>query len=277
MPESYVNDPLVAHLKRELTLLFGSARNFSLLALVALLAGISGPFGTYEALSTPERFLFWALVVIGTAGAGHGTASAVELVLHRWGWSTISRLLAASTLTALPVVCVVVLVLLGFGFRPDGEDLVVLYAQCAAVVGSVTFIGFLAGSPGEQPKKSSTPKLMKRLPLDRRGRLIRLAAQDHYVEVVTTNGRTLVSMRFCDAIAQTSPEPGLQVHRSHWVALHAVSARCRAKNRAGLRLCDDSIIPIGRKFSSVVRQTGLSEAGRRPLVLLWGMRWFRCD
>lgn len=258
MPESYVNDPLAAHLKREFTMLFWSMRNFSLLALVVFLAGISGPFGTYGALSAPERYLFWALVVIGTAVAGHSAGSAVELVLHRRGWSIIPRLLAASTLTALPVIGVVVLVLLGFGFRPDGEDLVVLYAQCTAVVGAVTFLGFLAGSPGARSQNSTTPKLMKRLPLDRRGRLIRLAAQDHYVEVVTTNGRTLVSMRFCDAIAQAAPERGLQVHRSHWVALHAVSARCRAKERVGLRLCDDSFVPIGRKFSSAVRQVDLS-------------------
>lgn len=261
MPESYVNDPLATHLKREFTMLFGSVRNFNLLALVAFLAGVSGPFGTYEVLPALERYLFWVLVVIGTAVAGHGTGSAVELVLHRRGWSTIPRLLAASAVTAAPVCGVVVLVLLGFGFRPDGEDLTVLYAQCAVVVGGVAFIGFLADSPGERSQKSTTPKLLKRIPLDRRGRLIRLAAQDHYVEVVTANGRTLVSMRFRDAIAQASPEPGLQVHRSHWVALHAVSARCRAKDRVGLRLCDDSFVPIGRKFSSAVRRIGFAQAG----------------
>lgn len=257
MPESYVNDPLAMHLKREVAALFGSVQNLALLALVAFLAGLSGPFGTYEALSPLERHLCWALVVIGTAAAGHVTGTAVELVLRRRAWPTFPRLLAASVLTALPVFAVVVLVLVGFGFGPDGNDLVVLYTQCTAVVGGVTFLMFLAAPSADQIELSTTPKLLKRLPHAKRGRLIRLAAQDHYVEVVTTGGSALVSMRFRDAIAEATPEPGAQVHRSHWVALHAVADRCRVNDRIGLRLCDDSSIPIGRKFKSAARQNGL--------------------
>jgi len=91
----------------------------------------------------------------------------------------------------------------------------------------------------------------------RRGRLIRLAAQDHYVEVVTARGRTLVAMRFRDAMAEAAPEPGLQVHRSHWVALNAVAGRCRDGERSGILLSDESVVPIGRTFRSAVRQMGL--------------------
>lgn len=257
MQESYVNDPLGAHVKREVTALFGSVRNVGLLALAALLAGLSGPFGTYEALSPLDRHLYWVLAVIGTATAGHVTGSAVEHMLNRLAWPIISRLLAASALTTLPVFAVMALVLHGFGFQPDGRELLVLFAQCAAVVGGVTFVQNLAARSNVQTAVQATPKLMARLPHARRGRLIRLAAQDHYVEVVTDGGNSLVAMRFRDAMAEAAPEPGLQVHRSHWVALRAVAGRSRAGDRTGIRLSDNSVVPIGRTFRSTARQKGL--------------------
>lgn len=257
MPESYVNTPLAIHLKQEMTAKFGSVRNVSLLALVAFLTGLAGPFGTYETLSAPDRYLYWVLVVIGTAALGHGTGSAVEHVLHRLAWPNIPRLLAASVITALPVFGIIVLVLLSFGLQPDGEELLVLYAQCNAIVGSVTVLQFLATPARSRRESIKTPKLIGRLPHAKRGRLIRLAAQDHYVEVVTENGCTLISMRFRDAMAETTPEHGMQVHRSHWVAQHAIKRRSHKSDRLGLRMSDESFVPIGRKFRATVRQEGL--------------------
>lgn len=257
MPESNVNAPLSSHLKREIAVLFGSKKTLTLLALVAFLAGLSGPFGTYEALSPFQRHLYWVLAVIGTAATGHVAGTAVEHVLRGKAWPTIPRLLAASVLTSLPVFGVMTLVMLGFGFQPDSEDLLVLLAQCLVVVGGVTFLQFFTFAPAIEPKQVSIPMLICRLPHNKRGRLIRLMAQDHYVEVVTDTGRALVSMRFRDAIAETVPEAGVQVHRSHWVALHAVTGRSRKNDRTGLRLCDESVVPVGRKFKNIVRQKGL--------------------
>ena len=259
LPEIFVNDLLARRLKHEVAFLFGSPRNLGALALLAFLAGLAGPFGTYEAYSPLARHLYWVLIVIGTAAAGHVTGTTVEHLLGRRNWPVLPRLLVAAALTAQPVFGVVVVVLLGFGFRPDGEDLLMLYIQCAAVVGSVTALGFFtARARGTRPDVAATPRILTRLPGTKRGRLIRLAAQDHYVEVVTAGGRTLLPMRFRDAIAETAPETGAQVHRSHWVALHAVSGRCRLKDRNGLQLCDGSIVPMGRKFRSLAREQGIS-------------------
>ena len=44
----------------------------------------------------------------------------------------------------------------------------------------------------------------------------------NYVEVWTERGTHLVLMRLSDAIRETAGENGLQIHRSHWVALGAV-------------------------------------------------------
>ncbi len=253
MPACIANDTLADHLKRQLAGWFGSIRGLSLLVAVAILAGMAGPFGTYEALAPVQRHIYWLLIVFGTAFAGHATGTAVEHALAKLGISAVPRLLVAALLAAVPVFGVVVLVLLVFSFRPDAADTLTLFLQSFAVVGGVT----LATSPTARfcrarNERAQTPRLIMRLPVAKRGRLVRLQAQDHYVEVVTTQGQTLVPMRFRDAIAETLPEPGRQIHRSHWVARHAVSGRCRVSGRSGLRLSDGSFIPIGRKFRSEV-------------------------
>ncbi len=258
MQENFVNGPLTGHLKREVVALFGAGRSLAMLALVAVLAGLAGPFGTYEAFGPFTRHLYWALVVAGTAAAGHVTGTAVEYTLGRRGWPAGPRLLAAALVAAVPVCGVVALVLLGFGAKPDGPDLVVLYVQCAAVVGGVAVFTFRRPAPAPVKTDDGPPRLTARLPSGKRGRLIRLAAQDHYVEVVTSAGTTLVPIRFRDAVAETAPEPGLQVHRSHWVALHAVVGRCRLNSRTALRLHDGSVVPVGRKYMSTVRERDIS-------------------
>ncbi|MEM7023914.1 MAG: LytTR family DNA-binding domain-containing protein [Pseudomonadota bacterium] len=257
MQASFANDTLPNHLRREITTLFGSSRHLALLALVALFAGVTGPFGTYEALSPASRYLFWTLVVVGTAAAGQVTGTAVELLIRRLAWPAVPKVLVCAVLSAPPVFGVVVVALLGFGFRPDAQDLVILYLQCTAVVAGIGILAFLLAPQGGKRAETAPPMLMRRLPGARRGRLIRLAAQDHYVEVVTTGGRTLVPMRFRDAIAEAAPEPGAQVHRSHWVALRAVSGRGRVNHRPGLHLSDGSFVPIGRKFRSEAQREGL--------------------
>ncbi len=258
MPVSIANDTLASSLKRGVTSLFGSSRNLGLLVVVALLAGIAGPFGTYEAMSAAPRLLYWLLVVFGTAAAGHLTGTASEHLLDKLVWPAGARLLTASFLTALPVFGIVVLVLAAFGGWPTGSDLVILFAQCTVVVGGITLLTLPRTSTSDRQPACSTPKLLKRLPNAKRGRLLRLQAQDHYVEVVTTRGHALLAMRFRDAIDEAQPEPGMQVHRSHWVALHAVSGRCRINDRNGLRMSDGGAVPVGRKFRSAVRDRGIA-------------------
>ncbi len=257
MPGSFVNDTLADRLTSCAMTLFGSARNLGLLLFVALFAGFAGPFGTYEAFTAPERFLFWAIVVVGTAIAGHVTGTAADYLIARWNWHTIARLSVASGITAFPVSAVVALVLVAFGRWPGSGDLVTLYVQCFGVVGALSFLEHVFERKTEQEPPAPRPKLLERLPQAKRGRLIRLVAQDHYVAVTTTAGDTLLAMRFRDAVAEAASVPGLQVHRSHWVAVSAVSGRCRTNGKAGLRLRDGSIVPIGRKFVPALREWGL--------------------
>ena len=42
--------------------------------------------------------------------------------------------------------------------------------------------------------------------------------EDHYVRVFTDAGESLILLRLSDAMAEVRDVPGLQIHRSHWVA-----------------------------------------------------------
>ena len=93
--------------------------------------------------------------------------------------------------------------------------------------------------------------------MGRRGALIRMSVHDHYVEVVTTGGRSLVLMRLRDAIGETAPAPGLRVHRSHWVAFGGVTGCRRADGRALLKTRDGFAVPISRSYMKAARDAGL--------------------
>ena len=103
---------------------------------------------------------------------------------------------------------------------------------------------------GDRPAASveAAPAILRRLPPTKRGRLIRISVRDNYVDVVTDRGRSLVLMRLTDAIAETQPEPGLRVHRSHWVSFHGVVGCVRGNGRLFLLARDGTRVPVSRSY-----------------------------
>jgi len=255
--QSFANNTIVRQTMRDLGAPFLSRQSGILLVTLAVLAGLIGPFGTYDAFAPELRFLYWTAIIAATSGVGHAATSALERVLRGWRVPLCLEITAIALLAAVPVCLVVAAVSLTFGFNAFPAHLPVLYLQCVAVLACVAILFHLAeprSLPEETQPSVAAPAVLRLLPADKRGRLLQLNAQDHYVEVVTDKGRTLLPMRFRDAIAKTQPEAGLQCHRSHWVALHTVCGRTRREGRSGLLLSCGSFIPIGRTFSASVKQ-----------------------
>lgn len=65
-------------------------------------------------------------------------------------------------------------------------------------------------------------KLLIHVPLDKRGTVLSVSAEDHYIRIATTAGTALVRMAFTDALKLLASEKGDQCHRSHWVSFDAV-------------------------------------------------------
>ena len=71
--------------------------------------------------------------------------------------------------------------------------------------------------------------------------------------MVTTRGHALVLVRFADAVAETAPEAGMQVHRSHWVADRAVERLLSQDGRLSLLLVNGRRIPVSRPYVADAR------------------------
>ncbi|SDO45726.1 LytTr DNA-binding domain-containing protein [Lutimaribacter pacificus] len=225
-------------------------------AVIVVILVISGPFGTGDALTILPRLLYWAAVALLTFPAG---VLVNRLVAATGGPGAMTAVLAtlASGLAATGIV----LALNAVTFAPGaGVDWPVVARILAVAVLVAAAFHFRTAQTTQEPP--SPPSFLDRLPLDKRGPLVSISVQDHYVEVVTTRGRDLLLMRLGDAIRETGATKGLQVHRSHWVALDQVQAARREGERAVLTMTSGHEIPVSRTYVPAVREAGLLPRGK---------------
>lgn len=103
----------------------------------------------------------------------------------------------------------------------------------------------------------SEQALMNKLPLKLRGKLLCIKSEDHYLKIYTDKGQHLLLMRLKDAILQLQAFPGLQVHRSWWVAESAILESIKEGGSNFFVLENDVRVPISRTFFSLVKQRKL--------------------
>lgn len=223
---------------------------------VALVLGLSGPFDTFSSLSLPARMAYWTAIVFGTYAIG---AAVTVALVGRWTRPLARVLGGAAVIGSLAVVGLAGLNLAAFGWQGLAAQVTPAGMLGAYVVSGVV-MALREVLLRETPPASSGatgPAILRRLPLARRGALVALSAEDHYVAVTTTRGRELVLMRLSDAIAEAEGVAGLQVHRSHWVALDQVRAARRQGDGAVLTLSDGRDIPVSRARLPAARAAGL--------------------
>ncbi|SMQ85634.1 transcriptional regulator, LytTR family [Devosia lucknowensis] len=249
---------------REMQRLLRDSRSWAVLVVLSLIAGMIGPFGTYEAIPVVPRLAYWSAIVVGTAAMGTLVASVVERLLRPRLPEWLAALIAGGA--AGPFIAALVALLNWAVFGPDITviDLMTLTIYCTLISMAVTLLSALLGArpAGAVPVDAGAateaePALLARLPRGLRGRLVHLAVSDHYVDVTTDKGTTLVLMRLSDAMRETAPVPGLQVHRSHWVALDAVRRSTRQAGKPMLELVTGTMVPVSRTYLEATRAAGL--------------------
>jgi hypothetical protein len=233
-----------------------------LMAGVALILGLSGPFDTWTTHSLPVRFLYWTSVVWLTYSAGFIVTGLTAPRLRQS--HVVIRTVAVGLAVAVAVFLVLLLLNAGFGEVPDTpltafRSFGVVLVICLVIETAGEVLGFrqLSQVDLEQQPTPDGPALLLRLPLQKRGALLSLSAQDHYVDVVTSKGQEMLLLRLKDAIRETAPVRGLQVHRSHWVALAAVSAAERRGDGAILTLTNGQTLPVSRAFMPALREAAI--------------------
>lgn len=249
----------------------------SVLAGVALRAALAGLFDSDAWLRPVPRFGYWLVMAAATYSAAWLASVAV---LDRWGGRLPPRMGAVASALAAgiavpPVVLAVNWAVLGTVPRGDGLAgfLLTLFAL-ATVTGALLDLVERPAAPvgageataararSEADATPAPPPILDRLPLDRRGALVALSVEDHYVRIRTERGEGLLLMRLGDAMRETGGVPGLRVHRSHRVATGQVRAVRRRGDGAVLKMTCGPDVPVSRAHLPSLRAAGLLPAGR---------------
>ncbi|MFC3726049.1 LytTR family DNA-binding domain-containing protein [Neoaquamicrobium sediminum] len=246
---------------REMQRVAASPLPWAALAGAALVLGMVGPFGTYESLRLPARLAYWAAIVVSTYFLGFAVVSLLEKAIFakRPGPAGFALI---GAMAGVPVALFVwVLNRLVYGTDVVFLLPLTLYVMAIAAVSSGVIAFFsarLAHAPAPAQPSAQRPKLIERLQPRLRGKLLYLSMQDHYVEVVTDKGSELILMRMSDAVDETAPVEGLQIHRSYWVASNAVTGTTRRDGRLILRMSDGAELPVSRNRIGAVKDAGLA-------------------
>jgi hypothetical protein len=85
--------------------------------------------------------------------------------------------------------------------------------------------------------------------------LIAFKAEEHYIRVFTDEQKFQIYYRFTDAIDQTDPRIGLQVHRSYWVNKAAIREVRKLAKKMCLEMSNGLIVPVSRPYQALVMDT----------------------
>ncbi len=224
------------------------------LVFIPLMAYSFAPFRDMT-LSFVERLVFWSGVMLLALAATWAAGKLVRdrllragLLLRDLAFALLILILFAPALWGLTWVLFTL-----NGLMAPGLLVVVPYGVLFAT-------GLLLVRERDQPdvlEEEVKPRLCSRLPSGFQGQIYRLTVRDHSVDVVTSEGTFTIRSRFTDAIAEMEPVSGHCTHRSHWIVDAAITGIERQNGKIFLRLCNDDLVPVSRKYKPMLEEDGL--------------------
>lgn len=214
-----------------------------------------GPFETYG-MPLALRMLYWLLCL---ASGWALMIAAMTLVLRHPSmddWSGPLRVGLAVVIAVAPITLAVSAI--EDWLRPGRDEvglgwfLLNTMLVCGLIAGAMYFrvqdrLGRIDAKIG-----SPTP-FFQRLPYELGNELISFTMRDHYVEVTTTKGKTLVLMSLGDALEELGDYAGTQIHRSHWVAASAYQRLEKSGGKLFVKLSDGRSLPVSRTYAASAR------------------------
>lgn len=247
---------------REMRSLFSDKRLWMAFGAIVALFVFTGPFGTIDQLRFAERLGFWltvhfvtwtiALTSVALVSVWNDDGSRIGI------WQTIIGCCLATPFIGFAVSAIRTL------FLNEPITVTSVFWQMVQALPVAIIIGIVAyyffqpvQSPSGDPKsRDPDARLMLRLPPEKRGELLYMSMQDHYVEIVTAKGRELVLLRLADAINEAGSATGIQVHRSHWAAFAAIATTTRDGGRTSVVMTDGTELPVSRTYVKALREAG---------------------
>jgi len=237
-----------------------------IIAAIGLVTGYIGPFGTF-AMPIGQRIGYWLLFGLVGFALFRPMAPLARRLATRTGLPSLVAIGLVLLLPSVPMTALILFTLEGYhaGAPLAAAPLLQLYAQ-VWLLGALVFGFFLllarnrddppapeAALPvADAPEGAATPPLAARLPSGF-GPILALKAEDHYVRVIGETGSLLLLMRLGDAVGEMDGVAGLRVHRSWWVASHAMD-RLEPRGRGALlHLVNGEAAPVSRDNLAQVR------------------------
>lgn len=219
--------------------------DLSIMLAIGLLLALMGPFGTFAG-SVAFRLVYWVTLMVAGYALYHPAMMAASRVAARLALPEAAMWAAAGVVASVPMTALVWVVgRIGYTTRwPTPEQALALYVNVGLVGAIGTVMLWVARRRREAASVSAErepepepvvaepvgPALFERLPPGFGPTLHALEMEDHYVRAHGAYGSALILMRMRDAVAETAPLAGAQVHRSWWVARDAVE-RVRREGR----------------------------------------------
>lgn len=269
---------------RELQIVVGIGRLWLVFSAVVFLFVVTGPFGTLQFLDLPTRLGYW-LIVHGVAWCLALTLVILfDVALERWITQSLTRMMIGAAFAALPIGILLTIINHAFldtplsmakTFENMATALPISLALCLLTWLSLGSPAAASGRdrkadeepdllspqrpavPADAEEPAQRPALLDRLPAEKRAPVVRLEAQDHYVQIVTRRGAEMVLMRLSDAINEMPDAAGMAVHRSHWIAFEAMEGLEREPGKNGrsfIVATDGARLPVSRSALPELRR-----------------------
>ncbi|WP_298092697.1 LytTR family DNA-binding domain-containing protein [uncultured Sphingomonas sp.] len=239
--------------------------DLSIMLAIGLLLALLGPFGTFGA-SFAFRLVYWMALMIAGYAIYHPAMLVASRVAVRLALPEAAMWAAACAVASVPMTAVVWVVgRIGYTRRwPTLEQALALYVNVAVIGAIGTAMLWIARRRREpaaivedaEVAAPVGPALLDRLPPGFGPVLHALEMEDHYVRAHGAYGSALILMRMRDAVAETAPLVGAQVHRSWWVARGAVEGVRREGRNYRLVLPGGVEAPVARGAVSALAAEG---------------------
>ncbi|MFU8778056.1 MAG: LytTR family DNA-binding domain-containing protein [Roseovarius sp.] len=255
------------HFVETFSLLFSSV-TFYVWTVTLGFAVLAGPFGSYDTMSWPIRTAYWAVVITAAILIGFAARATMRMLLAERYPALFD--LGASFLVGI-VLGPMIWALRGWMdpvLTHDDLSVIKIALNSFLIACGVFIVRRQIGAeaptsywPQPAPDTPAQTRLHRRLSCPPFSEIHRLSANNHYVEVATSEGVEMLRLRLVDAIEEMEPIMGICTHRSHWVSLAAISCIDRESGgKVFVILKNGDRVPVSRKYRANLEAAGLIDS-----------------
>ena len=219
-------------------------------ALTSFVVAIAGPFGTFDSQPFIWRLTYWSGLI---------AAAILIAIFCRTVWRHIlvdqpewyEDFAVALSLSVIfgPLVILLNRIVGGAEAYQAMGLLAAMGCTFAIAIGTIALRRAIHDSAKKEVETPARDRLLSRISAAPDARLARISSDNHHIRIITNDGEEhRILMRLSDAVQETDVEPGVCVHRSHWVSVASVVGVKKVAGRDVVQLNCGSEVPVGPKY-----------------------------